>query len=135
MKKIEPEMDDWLRPEYRRSDLGELVRGKYAGTQLEFADFIRLLIACIGEDENVQFVHYPAASYLGGCKTGDWTYELDNANQITLRYWLSEFESLNEPISNPPCIMTSQERAELQALLLNHVQKLKTKVAALNNKP
>ncbi|MBK6957294.1 MAG: hypothetical protein IPH22_01880 [Nitrosomonas sp.] len=30
MKKIEPEMADELRPEYKRSDFGKIVRGKYA---------------------------------------------------------------------------------------------------------
>lgn len=30
MKKGKSELNDWLRPEYKRSDLGELVRGKYA---------------------------------------------------------------------------------------------------------
>lgn len=30
MKKAESELNDWSRPEYKRSDLGEVVRGKYA---------------------------------------------------------------------------------------------------------
>lgn len=30
MKKAKSELTDWLRPEYKRSDFGELVRGKYA---------------------------------------------------------------------------------------------------------
>jgi hypothetical protein len=30
MKKVKSEMADWLRPEYKRSDLGPIVRGKYA---------------------------------------------------------------------------------------------------------
>ena len=30
MKKAKSEQNDWLRPEYKRSDFGELVRGKYA---------------------------------------------------------------------------------------------------------
>jgi hypothetical protein len=30
MKKAKSESNDWLRPEYRRSDVGEIVRGKYA---------------------------------------------------------------------------------------------------------
>ncbi len=30
MKKIKSEANDWLRPEYKRSDLGLIVRGKYA---------------------------------------------------------------------------------------------------------
>ena len=31
MKKVkESEIDDWGQPEYKRSDLGQLVRGKYA---------------------------------------------------------------------------------------------------------
>lgn len=30
MKRVKSERNDWLRPEYRRSDLGEIVRGKYA---------------------------------------------------------------------------------------------------------
>ena len=30
MKKTKSEANDWLRPEYKRSDLGPIVRGKYA---------------------------------------------------------------------------------------------------------
>jgi len=30
MKKVKSESRDWLRPEYKRSDLGQIVRGKYA---------------------------------------------------------------------------------------------------------
>jgi len=30
MKKVKSEMNDWLSPEYKRSDLGPIVRGKYA---------------------------------------------------------------------------------------------------------
>jgi hypothetical protein len=30
MKTAKSELNDWGRPEYKRSDLGELVRGKYA---------------------------------------------------------------------------------------------------------
>ncbi len=30
MKKVKSEMTDELRPEYKRSDFGEIVRGKYA---------------------------------------------------------------------------------------------------------
>lgn len=30
MKKGKSELHDWLRPEYKRSDFGKLVRGKYA---------------------------------------------------------------------------------------------------------
>lgn len=30
MKKAKPELNDWLRPGYKRSDFGGLVRGKYA---------------------------------------------------------------------------------------------------------
>jgi len=30
MKKAKSELNDWLRPEYKRSDFSELVRGKYA---------------------------------------------------------------------------------------------------------
>ena len=30
MKKAKSELNDWSRPEYERSDFGEMVRGKYA---------------------------------------------------------------------------------------------------------
>ncbi|MDX6403231.1 MAG: hypothetical protein QOH70_686 [Blastocatellia bacterium] len=30
MKKAKSELNDWSRPEYKRSDFGEIVRGKYA---------------------------------------------------------------------------------------------------------
>jgi hypothetical protein len=62
---------------------------------------------------------------------GDWTYEFDNANQITLRYWLGEFSSIQESISNPPCVTTAQERSHLHTLLCDHVQALRTRVDAL----
>lgn len=134
MKKIKPEMDDWLRPEYKRSDFGELVRGKYASKQLEFADLVRLLLGCLGEDQNIQFERHSEGNSLAGHKLGDWTYEIDNGNQITLRYWLSEFGSIEEPISNSPVIATPLERTELQDLLLEHIDSLKAKVAELNDR-
>jgi len=132
-KKIKPEMDDWLRPEYKRSDFGELVRGKYAGTQLEFADLVRLLLGCLGEDENIFFERHSEGNYLAGRKLGDWTYEIDNGNQITLRYWLNEFGSLEEHVTNLPVISTPSERTELLGLLLEHINSLKAKVAELND--
>ena len=30
MKKVKSEASDWIRPEYKRGDLGPIVRGKYA---------------------------------------------------------------------------------------------------------
>src|SRR6185503_15999841 len=99
MKNIRQDFDDSLRPEYKRSDFAEMVQGKYATTQLEFAEFVRLLLACIGEDEAVTFLHHsPGNSH----KVGDWTYEIDNANQITLRYWLNKFESIEESYQTQP---------------------------------
>lgn len=133
MKKIEPEMDDWLRPEYKRSDFGEFVRGKYASKQLEIADLVRLLLGCLGEDQNVQFERHSEGTYLAGHKLGDWTYEIDDGNQITLRYWLNEFRSLEESVANPGSVTTPQERSELQNLLLDHIQSLKTKVSELKD--
>jgi hypothetical protein len=128
MKKTEPEIDDWLRPEYSRSELGELVRGKYAVTQVEFAELVKLTIACIGEDEGLHFEHHSPGNYLAGRKAGDWTYEIDNANQVTLRYWLNEFRSVEEPISNPPVITNSKELSELHNSLRKHVRILNDSV-------
>ena len=130
MKNIKQDSDD-LRPEYKRSDFGEFVRGKYAWTQLEFSEVVSLLIACIGEDEGLMFTHHSVGNYRAGHKLGDWTYEIDNANQITLQYWLSESRSIDEPITNPACITNNQERLDLQHLLLTHVRFLKNRVAAL----
>ena len=131
MKNIKQDSDNSLRPEYRRSDFGEMVKGKYAWTQLEFAELVRLLITCSGEDEDLKFTHYSTGNTLAGHRSGDWTYEIDNANQITLRYWLAEFRSIEEPISNPAVVTNAQERTELQALILKHMRLLKTKVHAL----
>ena len=131
MKNIKQDFDDSMRSEYRRSDFGEMVEGKHATTQLEFAEFVRLLLACIGEDEGVAFIPHSSGNYLAAHKAGDWTYEIDNANQITLRYWLSEFGNIEEPISNPPCVSTPQERLDLQNLVEKHVRSLKARLSAL----
>ena len=132
MKKIDPEMNDWIRPEYKRSDLGKLIRGKYALTQIQFEELVKLLLTCIGEDEGIQFIHHSSGNVLAAHTLGDWTYELDNSNQITLRYWLGEFSSIDEPLSNPTAIASPQERTELSSLLLEHVRSLRTRVSKLN---
>lgn len=128
MKKITEELDDWLLPEYERSELGELVRGKYAFTQVDFAELVKLTIACIGEDEGLRFEHHWRGENRARRKAGDWTYEIDNANQITLRYWLNDFRSIEEPMSNPALITSSQELLQLQNSILKHVGNLKDKV-------
>lgn len=130
MKNIRQDFDDSLRPEYRRSDFGEMVQGKYATAEIDFAELVRLLLACIGEDEGLKFINNSRDKHLAVYKSGDWTYEIDNANQITLRYWFNEFESLEEPILSPPCITTAQERSDFQSLLLKHVRILRAKVEA-----
>ena len=121
---------DSLRSEYKRSDFGDIVRGKFAGRKVDFAELVNVLLACIGEDEGLAFTHQSIGN-LAGHERGDWTYEIDNANQVTLHYWLSEFASLEEQISNPPSVTTAQERSNLQSLLLNHVHALQDKVNAL----
>lgn len=130
MKNIRHEVDDSLRPEYSRTDFGKMVRGKYAVTQIEFAELVRLLLACLGEEEGLTFIDH-SRNALAARKLGDWTYEIDNATQITLRYWLNESRSLEEAISTPPLVTTSHERRDLQKLLQAHFENLKTRVSAL----
>jgi hypothetical protein len=131
MKNVRHDFDE-LRPEYQRSDFGEMVRGKYAVIDLELAEFARLLIPCIGEDEKLKFSKHSGTSPAGR-KSGDWTYEIDAADQITLRYWLDEFSSIEEPISNSPHVNTPQQRTELQALVEKHVRTLRSRIAERDN--
>lgn len=42
MKKAKSELNDWSRPEYKRSDFGELVRGKYTKRIRESTNVILL---------------------------------------------------------------------------------------------
>ena len=128
MKNISHDAGDSLRPEYRRSDFGDMVQGKYAASQVEFVVLVRLLLTCISEDEGLKFVHHCESSNCAGRRHGDWTYELGHANQITLRYWLSEVRSLEEPIANSPCVTNAEEQSALQDLLLNRVRALKARV-------
>jgi hypothetical protein len=130
MKNIEPDSEDTLRPEYERSDFGEIIRGKYGTTQVDFHQLTAALLTCIGEDEGVRFTHHSTGNYLAGHTRGNWTYEIDNANQITFRYWLSEFINIEEGISNPTDANTPKERTELQQALLKGVVRLRTRVAA-----
>jgi len=128
MKNIRQDFDDSLRPEYSRSDFGEMVEGKYAYTRLEFAELVYLLVTCAGEDAGVNLVHYAVGNQQAGHTQGDWTFEIDNANQITLRYWLNEFRSIEEGLTNLPCITTREERSELQKLIQHHLRTLKARV-------
>jgi len=131
MKNVRQDLDDSLRPEYRRSDFGEMIQGKLATAQIEFAELVRLLLACIGEDEGLKFINHSSENKLARHNPGDWIYEIDDANQITLRCWTNELGSIEELISNPCRITTPQERSELQNLLLNHVRTLRANVGAL----
>jgi hypothetical protein len=127
MKNIKSELEDSMRPDYKRSDFGEMVRGKYAATQVDFAELTALLLSVIGEDDGIKFLHHSVGNYLADHHFGDWTYEMDNANQITLRYWLDSQRNVSEEISIPPCVMTPKERAELQDALLKGVRSLKAR--------
>jgi hypothetical protein len=127
--KFKTELDDWGRPEYKRSDLGELVRGKHASTPIEFSELVSLLLVCLGEDKGVRFQPRSVSNYMAHQHAGDWTYEIDNSNQITLRYWLDEHSYLEELVLNPPAITKPTERAELQNLLAKHVLALAEKVS------
>jgi hypothetical protein len=120
------DLDDPLRAEYRRSDFSDLVQGKFSSRPVGFSELVDLLIACVGEDENVRFVH--RSSHVVAQKQGDWTYEVDNAAQITLRYWLSEFESLEELVPTSQNTASPQGRTELQKLLSEHTRSLKARV-------
>jgi len=126
MKNIKRDLDDPLRPEYRRSDFGEMARGKHATAQVELTELVRLLIACIGEDENLTISYYSTGNHVTTRKRGDWTYEFDNASQVTLRFWLNDFENLDEAVAIPPRVIAPRER--LKDLLLQHVRILKTRV-------
>lgn len=130
MKNIEQDYDE-LRPEYRRRDFAGSVRGKHAYDELEFSGYARALLYCVAEDEGLKFTgHSLLEEVRAHRQPGDWTYEIDDANQITLRYWLSPTASIEESISNPPCVNNPQLRAELQNLLTTHIRALKSKVAA-----
>ena len=87
---------------------------------------MRLLLACIGEDEGVEFIQLPSTR-----KAGDWTYEIEDINHITLHYWITQHRSFEESIPNACCANTPRERAALQSLLLQYVRALKAKVSAL----
>ena len=126
MKNVRPNVDDSMRSEYKRTDFGKMVGGKYTASQVEVAELVGLLLACIGEDEGLTFIHHLPADYLSR-RSGDWTYELGDANQITLRYWLSECGSIEERVSATPCV-TAQDRSNLQHLLLEHVRALRNRV-------
>jgi hypothetical protein len=127
---VEPEIDE-LRPEYRRSDFGEFVRG--AVTQVEFADRVALLMACIGEDEEITFRSRSEGNYKDQPDVGDWTYEIGHSdNQVTLRHWLGGWDNISEQLSNPPCIFTAEDNNNLIDALTAGVRALKAKVADRN---
>jgi len=42
MKQVDPELEDDLRPEYKKSDFGELIRGKYAERLKKQANLVLL---------------------------------------------------------------------------------------------
>lgn len=132
MKNIKADPEDSLRPEYQRSDFAEMVRGKYATSQVDFHQLTGALLTCIGEDEGMKFMHHSTGNRLAKHKPGDWTFEIDNANQITLRYWLTEFGNIDVEISNPSSVITPTDRTELQDALLEGVRSLKAKVSHLN---
>lgn len=130
MKNVEADPEDTLRPEYKRSDFSEVIRGKYATIQVDFHQLTGVLLTCVGEDEDVRFMHYSPGNRHANHKRGDWTYEIDNGNRITLRYWLNEFRSIEEALSNPTVVMTPKERTDLQQALFKGVTDLRAKVAA-----
>lgn len=126
MKKIDPELNDWLRPEYKRSDFGKFVRGKYANRPIEYRDVVTMLLACVGEDEGILFQSH---SRRNPRNRGDWTYEIDRANQIILRYWSDSSHSIEELLGNHGAVTTPNERQELLALVRKGLASLRGRIA------
>ena len=127
MKNIKAESEvGELRPEYNGSDFGEFTRG--AVTQVEFAERVALLLACIGEDDRIKFTHHSIGNYRANQQSGDWTYEIDNGNQVTLRYWLDSLANIEVTIGNPPGIFTAEDHNNLQTALADGVRALRSKV-------
>lgn len=122
---LESQIKD-LRSEYRRSDFLHFVRG--AGTEIELAERIALLLGCIGEEEHINFSHHSIGNYLAEHQEGDWTYEIDNANQVTLRHWFSSKGSIAVNLTNPPVIITAEDNHNLIEALATGVRTLQTKV-------
>ena len=129
MKNIDLESQtDELRPQYERADFKEFVRG--AVTQVEFAERVALLMACIGEDEKIIFSYRSEGNYSHQPEAGDWTYEIGHShNQITLRHWLGAWDNISVQLSNPPCIFTVEDNNSLVNALTSGVRTLKAKVA------
>src|SRR5262249_7310224 len=113
-----------------RSFFAGSVRGKFAYDELDFASFARAAVVCMGEDAELKFIPHSQGDDPAQRRRDDWTYEIDDANQITLRYWLSASASIDEPMSNPPSVSNPQLREELRILLTTHIRALKAKVAA-----
>lgn len=132
MKNIEVESEtDELRSEYKKSDFGEFIEG--AVTQVEFAERVALLMACIGKDEGITFRHHSEGNYRDQPEAGEWTYEIRHTdNQITLVHWLRDWNNLSEPLSNPPCIFTAEDNNTLIDTLTVGVRALKAKVSDHN---
>ena len=128
MKNIKREPEDSLRPEYQRSDFGELVRGKFAISQVDFLELTGLLLSCIGEDEGIKFKVRANGNVLPDHRRAEWTYEVDNHNRVILRYWKSSKTNLAENLSNPVAITSAKERKELQTVLKQGVKSLKAKI-------
>jgi hypothetical protein len=126
MKNIRQDLDDSLRPEYRRSDFGEMIQGKHAATPIEFAELVRILLACIGEDEDLKFINQPENQRFAQ-PSNYFTYTVEDANQITLRYYINDQECIEERIATQCCITTPEERAKFQDQLLHHVRALKSR--------
>jgi hypothetical protein len=127
---VEPEIDE-LRSEYKRSDFGKFVGG--AVTQVEFAELVSLLLACIGQDEGIAFQIQSEGNSFQLPTAGDWTYEMGHSDsQITLRHWLGAWNNISEQISNPPCIVTAEDNNNLIDALTTGVRALKDKVADHN---
>ena len=132
MKNLDAESEiGELRPEYKRSDFGKFIRG--AVTQVEFAERVALLLACIGEDEKTTFTSRSEGNYRDQPAAGDWTYEIGHSdNQITLSHWLGGWDNISEHLSNPPCIFTAEDNNNLINALTTGVRTLKAKVADRN---
>lgn len=119
---------DELRREYKRSDFGQLRSG--AVTQVQFGERVAVLLGCIGEEEGIKFDHHSIGNVKANHQHGDWTYEIDNGNQVTLRYWRNSQENIEVNITNPPCVFTDEDPSSLIQALTTGVRSLRVQVAA-----
>jgi hypothetical protein len=94
-------------------------------TEVQYGKMLRRIFDQIEAERGLSITRYSLSAWeQGQYKSGDLTYEYDNAFQVTICVWPNSQDKRYEPVESPTPIVSPEEEAAFEVRLKDAVANL-----------